>query len=264
MSKLRAICFDLDGTLADTEPLGHRPAYNRAFREAGLGWRWTPKLYRDLLQHPGGGRDRLRHYMQSYEPEWPDALELDTSDPEALIRDLHARKAQHFHKIVEKGEVPLRPGVERLIGEASAAGVKLAVVSNASRGTVASLLAHSLGKTIGRQLDVVLCGDEGYAKKPAPDLYIEAMRQLDVQADEAVAVEDSRLGLRAALDAGMATVVTLNKITRDEDFSGADLVVDSLGEPEAPTTMARPALVNEGWVTLEDLRAAQQRHGMAA
>lgn len=264
VNTLRAICFDLDGTLADTEPLGHRPAYNRAFREAGLGWRWTPKLYRDLLQHPGGGRDRLRHYMQSYEPEWPEAMELDTSDPEALIRDLHARKAQHFHKIVEKGEVPLRPGVERLIGEASAAGVKLAVVSNASRGTVASLLAHSLGKTIGGQLDVVLCGDEGYAKKPAPDLYLEAMRQLGVQPGEAIAVEDSRLGLRAALEAGMATVVTLNKITRNEDFSGADLVVDSLGEPEAPTTLARPTLLNEGWVTLADLRAAQQRHAKLA
>lgn len=264
MSVLRAICFDLDGTLADTEPLGHRPAYNRAFREVGLGWRWTPKLYRDLLQHPGGGRDRLRHFMQRYEPEWPEASELDTSDPEALIQDLHARKSQHFHRIVEKGDVPLRPGVERLIGEASAAGVKLAVVSNASRGTVASLLAHSLGDTIGSRLDIVLCGDEGYAKKPAPDLYIEAMRRLGVDAQEAVAVEDSRLGLRAALDAGMATVVTLNKTTRNEDFSGADLVVDSLGEPEAPTTSARPELQNGGWVTLEDLRAVQRRHAKAA
>lgn len=264
MSTLRAICFDLDGTLADTEPLGHRPAYNRAFREAGLGWRWTPKLYRALLQHPGGGRDRLRHYMERYDPDWPESPELDTSDPDALIKDLHARKAEHFHNIVAKGDVPLRPGVERLIGEASAARIKLAVVSNASRGTVASLLAHSVGKSIGRKLDVVLCGDEGFAKKPAPDLYAEAMRQLGVQPEETVAVEDSRLGLRAALDARMASIVTLNNITRDEDFSGADLVVDSLGDAGAPTQLARPALSNAAWVTLDDIRAVQRRHAGAA
>ena len=261
---LRAICFDLDGTLADTEPLGHRPAYNRAFRDAGLSWQWTPKLYRDLLQHPGGGRERLRHYLDNYQTDWADSAAIETTDPEELIQDLHARKARHFRDLVRNGEIPLRPGVERLIGEASAAGIKLAIVSNASRGTVASVLGHSLGKTIGESLDVVICGDEGFRKKPEPDLYIEALRRMEVEPVEAVAVEDSRLGLSAALTAGLATVVTLNATTRDEDFSGAELIVDSLGEPEAPTSMARPLLQNDAWVTLADLRAVQERHAESA
>lgn len=261
---LRAICFDLDGTLADTERLGHRPAYNRAFREAGLSWRWGPKLYRDLLQHPGGGRDRLRHYLSTYQPEWPEDTEVDPENPEPLIQDLHARKAQHFHALVRDGEVPLRAGVARLLNEAGAVGIHLAIVSNASRATVAAVLEHSIGSALEGKLDLVLCGDEGFPKKPEPDLYIEALRRLSVDPLEAVAVEDSHLGLSAALTANMATVVTLNATTRDEDFSGAELIVDSLGEPDAPTTSANPPLKNGAWVTLDDLRAVQARHAAEA
>lgn len=257
--KLRALCFDLDGTLADTERLGHRPAYNEAFKAVGLPWRWGPKLYRKLLQQPGGGRDRLRHYMDTYNPEYADGCELDTSDPEALISALHARKSDHFKKLVTKGDVPLRTGVSRLFEEAHAAGLRLAIVSNASRSTVGPILSHSIGKNITDRLDVVLCGDEGIRKKPSPDLYLEALRRLDVSPSEAVAIEDSRLGLRAAIGAGIPTVVTLNQNTQDEDFSGAQLIVDSLGDADEPTGIAKPALLNNQWVTMADLRAAQRR-----
>lgn len=260
---LRAICFDLDGTLADTERLGHRPAYNKAFKAAGLSWRWTPKFYRKLLRQPGGGRDRLRYYLDNYNPKIADSATVVADDPEALIHDLHSRKSEYFDRLVRDGSVPLRPGVARLFREASAAGIRLAIVSNASRATVAPILAHSIGREITDTLSVILCGDEGIAKKPAPDLYREALRRMDVSPAEAVAVEDSSLGLRAAVGAGLATVVTLNANTEDEDFSGADLIVDCLGDDDCPVSQARPALLDGKQVTLDDLRALQRRRAQA-
>jgi phosphoglycolate phosphatase-like HAD superfamily hydrolase len=65
---LRAVLFDVDGTLADTERDGHRPAFNAAFAELGLGWDWDVELYGELLAITGG-KERIRHYMEKYVPD---------------------------------------------------------------------------------------------------------------------------------------------------------------------------------------------------
>jgi beta-phosphoglucomutase-like phosphatase (HAD superfamily) len=112
MTKLRALIFDVDGTLADTERDGHRPAFNRAFAEAGLDWDWSVSLYGELLAITGG-KERMRFYLKQYRPDFEPPTDLDK-----LIANLHAAKTEHYKQLVASGAVPLRPGVKRLLEEA--------------------------------------------------------------------------------------------------------------------------------------------------
>jgi HAD superfamily hydrolase (TIGR01509 family) len=249
---LRALLFDLDGTLADTERLGHRPAYNRAFRKLGLPFRWGPKLYRRLLRRPGG-QERLLHYLERYAPDLGPQAEAVQADPRGWVKTVHSLKSRYFRHLVRKGRVPLRPGVARLMGEARAAGLRLAIVTSASRATLKPILRHSLGDELVRQFDVRVCGEDVEHKKPAPDLYLLALARLDLAPGECVAIEDSEMGLTAATAAGIRTVVTANDNTMHEDFGQAQLVLDTLGEPDAPSTVLQGQL-DGPCVTVDALR----------
>jgi len=250
---LRALLFDLDGTLADTERLGHRPAYNRAFKKLGLPFRWGPKLYRKLLRKTGG-QERLLHYLERYRPELGDHRRAVETDPAGWTQAVHALKSRYFRRLVRRGRVPLRPGVARLMTEARAGGLKLGIVTSASRATLEPILRHSLGAALVERFDVLVCGEDVERKKPAPDLYVLALARLELDARECVAIEDSELGVAAAVAAGIATVVTTNANTAHEDFDRARLVVDTLGEPDAPATVLRGRL-DAPCVTLAALRA---------
>src|SRR5436190_16079219 len=156
---LKALLFDLDGTLADTERLGHRPAYNRAFRKLGLSFRWGPKLYRKLLKQPGG-QERLLHYLKRYEPELGEHEAAAVADPHEWTRSVHDLKSRYFRRLVRRGRVPLRPGVARLMQEARAAGLRIGIVTSSSRATLKPILRHSLGATLVQQIDVLVCGED--------------------------------------------------------------------------------------------------------
>jgi HAD superfamily hydrolase (TIGR01509 family) len=222
---LKALLLDVDGTLADTERDGHRVAFNRAFTEAGLDWRWGVELYGKLLA-VSGGKERLRSYVESLKPGGRGA-----AVPEASIRDLHRAKTRHYLALLEQGLIPLRPGVERLLKEARDAGVRLAVSTTTTPANVEALLTSTMGPGSSGWFDVIAAGDIVPAKKPAPDIYLHALGRLGLEAGECIAVEDSDNGLRSALGAGLATVVTVNGYTRRQDFSGAAVVLDQLGEP---------------------------------
>ena len=250
---LRALLFDLDGTLADTERLGHRPAYNRAFKKLGLPFRWGPKLYRKLLRKTGG-EERLLHYLQRYQPELGEHQRAVDADPRGWTRAVHELKSRYFRRLVRRGRVPLRPGVARLMAEARAGGLRLGIVTSASRATLKPILRHSLGAELVELFDVLVCGEDVQHKKPAPDLYLLALARLDLAARECVAVEDSELGVAAAVAAGITTVVTTNANTAHEDFDRAQLVVDTLGEPDAPSTVLHGRL-DAPCVTLAVLRS---------
>lgn len=249
---LRAILFDVDGTLADTESLGHRPAYNRAFREMGLPFRWGPKLYRKLLQQPGG-RERISHYLSKYKPklgeQQPPAEQLDS-----FVAKVHDRKSHFFRYYMRHGRVPLRAGIARLMREAHASGVQIAIVTNASRKTLLPVLRYSMGPELAAEIAVIASGEEVPNKKPAPDLYRLAMQRLDVSPRDCIALEDSEMGLTAATAAGVPAVVTVNSDTHEQDFSKAALVVSSLGEPGAPARVISGALSGHRWVTIQTLQ----------
>lgn len=250
---LRALLFDVDGTIADTEALGHRPAYNRAFKELGLSFRWGPKLYRKLLKQPGG-RERLKYYFERYQPELGEHEREAETNADAWVGRVHELKSQYFRNYIRRGRVPLRPGVARLMREARVAGLQLAIVTNASRKTLEPVLLYSLGPEMLAEISVIACGEEVKNKKPAPDIYQLAIQRLGLKAAECVALEDSEMGLEAATAAGAKAVVTVNSDTLEQDFSEAALVVSSLGEPGAPTRVLKGELMGHGWVTIDALR----------
>lgn len=250
---LGALLFDVDGTLADTEPRGHLPAYNRAFRDFGLNWRWTPELYRELLQ-VSGGRERIRHYLEAFEPELGEHDEAIQGDCGRWVADLHQRKTYHFRERLERGEIPLRPGVARLIRETGEAGVPIAIVTNASRSTLLPFLEHALGDDLMAHIALSVCGDEVEQKKPAPDLYRLACQRLDRPTSSCVAIEDSAVGVAAATAAGVASLVTVNEDTRNQTFEDAAAVVESLGEPEAPAVVIKSPGFAFDCVTLDVVR----------
>jgi HAD superfamily hydrolase (TIGR01509 family) len=244
---LKALLFDVDGTLADTERDGHRPAFNAAFREFGLDWDWEVDLYGQLLAVTGG-KERIRFYVDSFRPE-----EARPADFDDLVVELHRAKTRHYTRLLADGGIPLRPGVRRLLDEAREAGLTLAVATTTTPENVTALLRHSLPEDGPEWFDLIAAGDIVPAKKPAPDIYLWALERLGLAPEECLAFEDSDNGLRAALGAGLRTVVTVNDYTRGHDFSGALAVLSDLGEPGAP--FARLDKAGSGVADLAQLRA---------
>lgn len=219
---LKAVFFDQDGVIADTERQGHRVAFNRAFAEAGLDVEWDVALYHRLLQ-VGGGRERLRHFAETT------GLGRPAADTAELVDRLHARKTRIFVQMVENGELAPRPGVHRLMKEIEAAGLTLAVCTTSNERSAAAIRRTLLPDV---RFDFVLTDDLVDRKKPDPAIYVLACRQAGVPPHECLAVEDSAIGLRAARGAGLRTIVTVTEYTRAEDTSAADLVVTCLGDPD--------------------------------
>ena len=220
---IKAIIFDVDGTLADTED-GHRQSFNKAFAESGLDWNWDVALYDKLLKVTGG-KERIKYYVQDWLPDFkkPD-------DYEGFIKALHLTKTGHYTAMLREGAIPLRPGIKQLITEAYAAGITLAIATTTTPENVSALLEVGLGKDWANYFSANGCGDIVPNKKPAPDIYNWVLRELKLSPSDCIALEDSNNGLRSALAAGIKTYVTLNPYTCKQDFAGAAAVFDDLSD----------------------------------
>lgn len=246
VNNLQALLFDVDGTLADTERDGHRVAFNLAFRDAGLGWEWDAALYGKLLAVTGG-KERIRFYLDKYNRDFQAPADLDN-----FIAGLHQAKTDHYTRLLSEGRIPLRPGVERLLREARKAGLRLAIATTTTPANVEALLVHTVGAESLAWFEVIAAGDIVPAKKPAPDIYFYALEEMKLDPASCLAFEDSLNGIRATHGANLKTIITVNDYTRDDDFSGAALVLDTFGEPDAPChVLAGDAKTLNGSVCLD-------------
>ncbi|KAA6185489.1 HAD-IA family hydrolase [Thiohalocapsa marina] len=260
---LQAIIFDVDGTLADTERDGHRPAFNAAFADVGLDWEWSVPLYGELLRVTGG-KERIHEYLRRFRPDFvpPPKSGSESASPslDAFVRELHRRKTEHYVAMMRDGVIPLRSGVLRLLREARDAGVRLAIATTTTPENVTALLASAPEPGLEHWFEVIAAGDVVPAKKPAPDIFQLALAQLDLPPAACAAVEDSDNGVRSALGADLrALLVTVSSYTEQQDFTGAALVVDRLGEPDAPSTALAGTLQGFPHISLDALRAMHRR-----
>ena len=226
MAKLEALIFDVDGTLADTERDGHRVAFNEAFKEYDLDWFWDEDLYGKLLAVTGG-KERMTYYLNEFNTEYPQ----DENTPE-LIKELHQAKTRHYTELLSTGAIPLRPGVKRLITEARDKNMRIAVATTTTPANVTALLEHALAPGSSDWFEVIAAGDIVPAKKPAPDIYTWALEKMNLPAAACLAFEDSRNGILSSTGANLKTIITVNGYTEDDDFDGAAIVLDNLGEPD--------------------------------
>lgn len=223
---IKAIIFDVDGTLADTED-AHRIAFNRTFAENGLDWNWNVALYGKLLKVTGG-KERIKYFVDSFLTGYKKPENFDE-----FVKHLHLVKTGHYTDMLADGHIPLRPGIRQLINEARAAGILLAIATTTSPENVAALLEVELGKDWQSYFASIGCGDIVPHKKPAPDIYHWVLNDLGLVPGDCIALEDSNNGLRSSLAAGIKTYITPNDYTRNQDFAGAAAVFDDLGDLDA-------------------------------
>lgn len=226
---LRALIFDVDGTLADTES-AHRAAFNGAFRAFGLDWHWDEARYTELLDI-SGGKERILHYWRTVQPDLREVGNMAVQD---TVNRLHELKTAAYENAVNQGEVVLRPGVLKLMDEALAQGLLLAIATTTSPVNISALLRKAIG--VGWRENFLAIGDASTAplKKPHPQVYLHMLASLKLEPHEALAFEDSSNGLRAATATGLATVITPTQFTAHHDFSEAMHVVTDLAGLNVP------------------------------
>lgn len=258
MAELHALIFDVDGTLADTERDGHRIAFNRAFSEAGLDWDWSVDLYGKLLSVTGG-KERILHYLDHFNHAFQRPADLG-----AFVAELHRSKTRHYMAMMAEGAIPLRPGVRRLLEEARAAGVRLAIATTTTPENVTALIENTLPAGAMGWFEVVGAGDIVPRKKPAPDIYEWVLQEMALEPQHVIAFEDSGHGVASAVDAGIRRiVVTVNGYTAGQDFSAASVVLDTLGDVDGPAAGIAGPVPPNGLVDLAFLATLSESEGVS-
>ncbi len=231
MGKIKAFFFDQDGVIIDTEKDGHRVAFNKTFKYFGLSARWSVEEYHQLLQI-GGGKERMRHYHHTVGFN----ASIPPEEEDAFIKNLHAYKTDVFIALLENKQLPLRPGVQRIMREINQLGLTLAVTTTSNQ-RAAKAVAEGMLSDIS--FDFIIAGDMVSKKKPDPEIYLMALEKANLQPEECIVIEDSHTGVTAAKAAGIDVVATTNFYTEHEDLSAADLIVTTLGDPDGEKGVLR-------------------------
>ena len=213
---IRALVFDFDGLLVDTEVPIFR-AWQRIYREHGQELpldRWLT-----IIGTASGPFDPVIDLTEKT------GTKLDEQELKAL-EGLYYQEATALQQLL--------PGVVDSLVAARQLGLKTAVASSSTRTWV---MDHLNRFGIGGHFDAIVCREDVKRTKPDPELYLTALQRLGVQADEAIALEDSSNGIQAAKAAGLYCVVVPNLLTVDLDLTGADLRLLSLEAMPLPALL---------------------------
>lgn len=231
MSKIKAVFFDQDGVIIDTERDGHRVSFNMTFKEFGFTDEWSVEYYHELLQI-AGGKERMKHHWKTKGFSKP----LTEEEIDNLVKEMHKRKTALFVELIESGKLPLRPGIHRFMKELMDAGIKIGVCTTSNEQAAKAITEGILSDI---KFEVVLAGDVVEKKKPDPEIYNLGLARLELKPEEAFVVEDSKNGVKAAKAAGLKTIVTTNPYTEKEDVEAGDVIVSCLGDPDGEKAKMR-------------------------
>jgi beta-phosphoglucomutase-like phosphatase (HAD superfamily) len=260
MMQLEAVIFDVDGTLADTEEV-HRRAFNRAFKEFDLDWNWTPKIYEELLSI-SGGYERITYYAGDLAEQFRHAGEFSR-----FAQDVHKVKSRFYIEMLEAGEIPLRTGVRRLLEEIRDSQLMLAIATSSTYANLKTLLDRNLPANWMSWFSAISTCDTITKKKPSPAVYESVLGILEIGPTRAIAIEDTVNGCLSATAAGLSSVITTHFFTRNHHFPSAAIVLDSLGDQDAPFKIIRGDAGTKEFVDLElleQLVARRARQNAAA
>ncbi len=238
MKKIKAVFFDQDGVIIDTERDGHRVAFNKTFQAFGIDLYWDVEYYHSLLQI-GGGKERMRHDFKKNGI----LAKLDNAEFDEKVKELHKFKTDLLIEMIAEGLLPLRPGVRRIMEEVNTGGLLLGICTTSNEKTAEAISRSMLD---GIDFALVLAGDCVSKKKPDPEIYVKAVEQTGIRPEEGIVIEDSHIGTAAAKKAGLNVVATVNGYTKDEDLSNADLVLSCLGGKEEKARVLQKSRAFEG------------------
>ncbi|MFD1955459.1 HAD family hydrolase [Paenibacillus thailandensis] len=216
---IKAIVFDFDGTILDTET-----PWFEAFREAyrARGAELSLETFSACI---GTSLDAFNPY------EFINTLIEKPVEPESFKKEIRDR-----HAALMK-QVRMQPGIQAYLDAAKQAGLKIGLASSSSRAWIDKHV-NLLG--IAHYFDCIRTSDDVNKVKPDPELYRQALEALNVSPQEAVAIEDSPNGSRAAVAAGMHCVVVPTPVTRSLAFDPACLMADCLTDVEFERLVADP------------------------
>ena len=219
MTPPRAVVFDFDGVLADTEGL-HLRAFQDVFADRG----WTLDRADYFERYLGySDRDLVVAFAADVNHS------LSPVDVTAIVTD----KARRYDQRLSSGSV-LFDGAAAAIARLTAAEYRLAIASGSFHAEIAAILAAN---NLGHAFDAIVGADDVRRAKPAPDPYAAAVEALGVAASHAVAIEDSHWGVAAAKAAGMRAIA-VTTTTGAEELRQADVVLGSIGEVSVEQVLA--------------------------
>jgi len=218
VTSLKAVYWDLDGTIANTELEAHLPAFNNAFRDLGINWHWDSNKYIELLRI-NGGKNRIAYYSKSNNDNFS----------EDLIIKIHEKKQYHYLEIIKENCVEFKTGVFRLINELHRKKVRQFIVTSSSRKQVDLLLEYLFNGF--NPFEFIISSEDVELKKPNPLPYLKAIKLSGIKENNSIVFEDSNPGLKSSLAANLPTIFVPSNIpiVLEEDIK-LDCILDTLGD----------------------------------